>query len=141
MKQVLNIAGFGVSSLLLLVACGQTSEPPPAVSTPPSTAVTYEKNVEVSASAGTQKVAKGFELPPGDYDLTVIVDGSEPRQEWRGRPRQESRGRLSLRAYSAANQIDESFGLPAGPNLFRLYGWTNVDFIKLGAPLSSTLGS
>ncbi len=133
LKQVMNISWFGVSSLLLLGACGQTSESPPAVSIPPAASVMSEKNVEVSASAGAEKAAEGFELSLGEFDLAVragplLDDGSEPRQE--------SRGRLSLRSYSATNP-------PRERNPYRLYGWTDVDFIKLRAPIdkSDTPGS
>jgi hypothetical protein len=73
----------------------------------------------ISACAGAPKEVERIELSDGEYDL-VVTAGSQPRLE--------GRGRLSLRAYTSITP-------PSKDDPYRLHGWTNVDFIKLGAPV------
>jgi hypothetical protein len=82
----------------------------------------------ISACRGAPKEAERIELSVGEYDL-VVTAGSKPRLE--------GSGRLSLRSYTSITQLPHyaSIRQRRVDHSYRLYGWTNVDFIKLGAPV------
>jgi len=63
-----------------------------------------------------------IELNPGEYELTASADT-------RAKATRSVTGQLSLRNLVPVREI---YGTP-----YRLYGWSNVDFRALGAPVAS----
>jgi hypothetical protein len=84
-----------------------------------------------AACTGAPKAVERVEPSPGEVELSageyelVVIAGTNPVEE--------SRGRLSLRATSAS-------ATPAYRQQYPLYGWTSVDFIKIGAPVDVSAG-
>src|SRR5688500_7570049 len=74
-------------------------------------------------SACAHKEPDPIELEAVEYQLVAVVDGSKPHLE--------SRGRLTLHADNPATQR-------SGNHPYRFWGWTSVDFIKLGAPIDTS---
>src|SRR3954447_17348672 len=64
-----------------------------------------------------------IEVAAGDYELTASADSIPTAKR-------ERRGNLVLRNLAAAREV---FGTPC-----RLYGWTDVDFRSLGAPIAKS---
>ncbi len=73
------------------------------------------------AHAGGRDPNAPVDLTAGDYDLIADADSG-------GKAGREVKGSVHLRPF---RRMDPSFG-----RQYELYGWTDVDFRKLGAPIS-----
>jgi hypothetical protein len=83
-------------------------------------AVVVTLSLATCVHAGGTKPNPSLELTAGDYEL--VADASSGGQAGRQR-----KGTLHLRPFG---EVDQSFS-----RKYVLYGWTDVDFRKLGAPI------
>jgi hypothetical protein len=79
--------------------------------------------VLVLVAAPFAATANAPDLTAGDYKLVAEVSSAQ------GRPTRHATGTLHLRAFENANR-------PRGPLDYRFFGWTDVDFTKMGAPIA-----
>jgi hypothetical protein len=79
--------------------------------------------VLVAVAAPFAPTSNPVELTAGDYQLVADVMSAQ------GHMTRHATGTLHLRAFESANR-------PRGPLDYRLFGWTDVDFMKIGAPIA-----